>query len=393
MVTSSSGPLPPIPLIVLTGFLGAGKTTLLNKLLREPEMADTVVIINEFGEIGIDHQLVEQVDDTMVLMASGCLCCTIRGDLVTTLEDLLRRRDNGRIVPFRRVVIETTGLADPAPVLHTVLRHPYLGLRYALDGVTTLVDAVNGVDTIDRHAEALKQVAMADRLVVTKTDLLAQKPDGETRLSALRARLRSLNPAAPILEPVPDGSLPEGGLTGFVAGCGLYDVDGKIGDVRRWLNAEALDEQNSHHHHHEHDHAHAHTHTHTHKHDVNRHDEHIRAFCLTTDTPISRWRFDAFLDLLLSAHGPALLRVKGLVQIAEEPERPVVIQGVQHVLHEPRKLAAWPDDDHRTRIVFIVRDLDESFIKRLWSAFNDEPSIDTPDAAALVNNPLAIPGR
>ncbi len=389
-----SGPLPPIPLVVITGFLGAGKTTLLNRLLKDPALADTVVIVNEFGEIGLDHLLMESADEGMLLLSSGCLCCSIRGDLVATLEDLLRRRDNGRIAPFKRVVIETTGLADPAPILHTLIYHPYLGLRFALDGVVTLVDAVNGAATLDAHPEAVKQAAVADRLVLTKTDMSTGDTD------TLRARLRALNPVAPIL----DAARGEA-VAARLLDAGLYDIDGKIADVRGWLSAEAFDDSHARHghghhghehhdhhhgHDHDHDHDHAHAHAHAHHHDVNRHDARIRAFCLSTPEAIGRGRFEAFLDLLRSAHGPNLLRVKGLVKLADDPARPVVVQGVQHLFHPPVTLPAWPDADHATRLVFILRDLDESFVRRLWSAFTGEPIIDGPDAAALMDNPLAL---
>lgn len=355
-------PPPPFDLHVLTGFLGAGKTTLLNRLLRDPELADTLVLINEFGAVGLDHLLVERVEGDMLLLSSGCLCCTVRGDLVASLEDALRARDNGRGTPFRRVVIETTGLADPAPVLHTVMSHPYLRLRFRLRSVITLVDALLGQRTLDAHAEAVKQAAMADRLVLTKTDLVEDA-------TALVVRLRAINPAAPILDAAAGDA-----TAARLLGGPSYDPGTRGTDVVEWLAAEAVEDLVSHDHH---DHHH---------HDVNRHDARIRATVLRWPHPVSPQAVALFTELLGSAHGAGLLRMKGLVALDDDPSRPLVLHGVQHILHPPHRLDAWPDADRSTRLVFILRDLDPGLVEGLWRAAAGEPGVDRADLAA---NPLA----
>ncbi|MCA0400756.1 MAG: GTP-binding protein [Proteobacteria bacterium] len=331
-----SDPLRPIPLAILTGFLGAGKTTRLNRWLADSALADTLVIINEFGETGLDHLLVEEAPGDMILMAAGCLCCTIRGDLVATLEDLLRRRDNNRIRFFRQVIIETTGLADPLPILQSVLQHPYLSKRFAISGLLTLVDAVNGAATLAAHPEARRQVALADRLLITKADLA-----DAASLDALGATIAALNPAA---SPILDESLfaPPSLFAGAFAPESLDE-----GEIAAWLGA---------------------TSPHVAGHAPNRHGETIESFTFIADAPIPEARLIAFREALRILHGPRLLRVKGLIALAETPEQPALIHHVQSVAHPLTRLARWPSRDRRSRLVFITDGLPRAVIEPYWQA-------------------------
>lgn len=374
-----------VPVSILTGFLGAGKTSLLNRLLKDPDLTDTAVIINEFGDVSLDHLLVEASSDGIIELSDGCLCCTVRGELVDTLADLMDRMQTGKIKPLKRVVIETTGLADPAPVLQSVMGNPVIAQSYRLDGVVTVVDAVNGLSTLDHHEEAVKQVAMADRLVISKISLAT--PDAVINL---KARLRDLNPRAPLI----DGDLPEAGKAELFH-CGLYDPATKIVDVGRWLQDEASADHDHDHHHGPdcdcgHDHHH---HGHHHHHDANRHGADIRSFSIVHDRPIDPMALEMFIDLLRSAHGEKLLRMKAIVSMSDNPDRPLILHGVQTVFHAPQRMAAWPDpSDRRTRMVLITKDLPEAFVRDLFDAFTGKPRIDRPDRQALEDNPLAVPG-
>lgn len=331
-------PLIPIPLTVLTGFLGAGKTTRLNAWLRDPAFADTLVIINEFGAVGLDHLLIEEAQGDMLLMAAGCLCCTIRGDLVATLEDLLRRRDNDRIRFFRRVIIETTGLADPLPVLQAVLQHPYLSKRFQIASVLTLVDAVHGAQTLADHAEARRQVALADALILTKTDIAA----ATTREKSIEAA-RALNPFAAWLEA--DKALQPETLSRQRFRPEKLDDAALVA----WLGAnEGI--------------------SHVPGHDPNRHGPDIEAFAFVSEARVSEGQLIVFREAMRMLLGPKLLRLKGLVAMADDPDRPMLIHHVQSVSEPPLRLAKWPTRDRRTRLVIIAQGADRAQIEGFWTA-------------------------
>ena len=333
-----------IPVSVITGFLGSGKTTLLARLLRHPEMSRTAVIMNELGAIGLDHELIETSDESFVRLSNGCLCCNVRSDLTLTLGDLAARRAAGTVPPFERVVIETTGLADPAPILHALMADPALAEIYALESVVTTVDALTGAATLDEHIESLRQAAVADRIVLTKTD--AQGAETQT----LTRRLATINPGAQLLTVVHGDVAPSALFEG-----GIGTATGKHPDLERWLADEAVSTVS----------AHAH------------HRDDIASFCIVRDAPLHAITLPLFLSALAENCGADLLRVKGIVAVAEEPERPAVIHGVQHVYHAPVWLDRWPSADRRTRMVFIGRRIPESWVRALLELLDEEVAEET----------------
>ncbi len=340
MTAASDGRL---PVSIITGYLGSGKTTLLNRLLQDPGMARAAVIINEFGEIGLDHLLVATPAENTVLLASGCICCTVRGDLVDTLRDLDRRRRDATLPPYDRVLIETTGLADPVPLLQTLITDEVVAPRYRADGVSTLVDAVHGAASLDEHAEAVKQAALADRLLVTKCDLA-----DETSVAALERRLARANPGARRLRVT----------RGLVAPEELFGAALEAADAARWLNetayaaAETLPVP-----------------------ETPRHLERIRSHSFVIDRPVTRAGLMTWLSLLASLRGAGLLRVKGLINVEGAP---LAVHAVQTVIDEPVGLARWPDEDRRSRLVFITRGLEREAIERTLAALEIDAGRRTP---------------
>ena len=335
-----------IPVTLVTGFLGSGKTTLINSALRSAELAKTVVVVNEFGEVGLDHQLFASSSDSVVVLENGCLCCTVRSDLVGTLNGLYHARERGDIPAFDNVVIETSGLAEPAPVLQAFLSEPTLDGLYRVANVLTVVDAVNWAGTSEGHEEAVRQVALADQIRITKLDMVTG--DRQNSSSRIRLELRRINPSAVIDEV--DWSA--AAIAKLLSSRG-FDATDPQSDPRPWLNVQAYG--NALHDHDAHDGDH-----HDHDHSGRPQSFHLEGrgienFVLTRESPLTREEAQFLLDGIAQNLGTGLLRVKGLVNIAEEPGRPAVIQGAQHLLHTMTWLDRWPDGDHRSRIIFITQ--------------------------------------
>ena len=324
-----------IPVTVITGFLGSGKTTLLSSILKKKEMQKTAVIINEFGEIGLDHALIEHTDENIVELQSGFICCTIQGDLNKTLIDLFDKMMNGKVSSFNRILIETTGLANPVPIIHTLMSSIELIRIYSLDGVITVVDSINGEKTLDLHEESLKQLALAEKIILSKTDIV-----DKDEIKSLVYRIKEINPVSQIIFSK-FGNIP----LEEIFGLGAYDPYKKSADVKNWLAAEKYKDKKHHHHH-----------------DVNRHNENIRAFSMMSENPVNMIAFSFFRDMITAALGANLLRMKGIVNIAGE-ERPAVIHGVQHIFHPVQWLETWPDNDRRTKLVFITQNIKKEQIE------------------------------
>ena len=345
-----------IPIQIITGFLGSGKTTLLNHLLKQPVAQATAVIINEFGEIGIDHLLVETSSEEMIELNNGCICCTIRGDLADKLGSLAMWLDSGKIPPVEHVVVETTGLADPAPIMHTLMTDPHLLNRYRLHGVVTVVDAVVGSASLDRFAEARKQVAIADRLMLAKKDLIETHSDWDS-YADLNSRIRQINPRAVIHE-AEHGKID----ANIIFSPGKEDAESEFADFSSWLEAAGESVGDEHSHDHSHDHAHEHVHAHAHG------ESGITSFVVEIDRPIDSDAFNDFLQQLAIEFGEQILRMKGILHVRDRPDNPAVIHGVQHVFFPITWLENWPDDTRSSKLVFITQDLEPEIIRSRFRA-------------------------
>src|SRR5579872_1205686 len=354
--TSFSDPTSRIPVTLVTGFLGSGKTTLINAALSAPEMARTMIVVNEFGEVGLDQKLFARSSDSVVVLENGCLCCTVRSDLIGTLNSLFHSRKAGEIPFFDNVVIETSGLAEPGPVLQAFLSEPTLDGLYRVASILTLVDAVNWPGTSKEHDESVRQVALADQIRITKLDLVTG--DAEMAATRLRMDLRRINPSAEIA--LVDWS---SAMVAALLTASGFDAANPDADPRPWLNAEAHQAAAETHDHGDCDHDHEH-------HDHARHASHldgkgVETFVLTREAPLSREELQFLLDGIAQNLGSGLLRVKGLVNVAEELGRPAVIQGAQHLLNTMTWLERWPDEDQRGRVVFITQGIPRDNLKEV----------------------------
>jgi G3E family GTPase len=323
-----------VPVTVLTGFLGSGKTTLLQRLLRAEGGQNVAVLINELGEIGLDHLLVKAVTETAVVLQNGCICCTIRSDLQRGLRDLIDGRSRGDVPPFDRILLETTGLADPFPIVQTVANDLMLRRQVRLANIVTTVDVLNGADQLDSHDESRRQAVIADRLVLTKTDLVPAE-----RATALHSRLSALNPTAIVYDAQVETSLWD-----VLLGSDSFDETTRTSETRRWLRClPAIDAAE----------------------DVvrSRHEEDIHTFSIRVERPIDWTVFGVWLSALVHRHGAKILRIKGLLDVPDA-NGPVVLNTVQRHIHPPFHLDAWPDQDRASRLVFIVKGLDPDNIRR-----------------------------
>jgi len=334
----------PIPVTLLTGFLGSGKTTLLNQLIRQ--LPHTAVVMNEFGEVGLDHQLLEKTEGPLALLSGGCVCCTVQGALSPTLKNLFMSASNGSIPAFERVIVETTGVADPTPIIETLINDRWIAARFQLQNVVTTVDAVLGEPQLDSYQEAVKQVAVADRLLLTKTDLA--KPQ---EIEELKVRVAALNPSAPVITVIKGAIDPA-----EIIQAGAYNPAGKTAEVQNWCNEARFKpvKQGSF--------------VAAKPVSGNIHDDRIRSYSIFMDEPMEWDKLYGALKTLVSVRPKNILRVKGLINLRGKTT-PTVVHGVQHVLYPPVDLPAWPDEDHRSRLVVITYDLEPAVAEELLADF------------------------